>query len=116
MVFYHGTTTHFGLKAGDKLLPAIETGNLREEWRKKLCDKVFLTTSPLSAYKFAKKAAEKYSGDAVVFIVKPIGGYLHINTNEYIASKAKIIEVYIPPSAAKNITVCSAASSGCKVQ
>lgn len=98
MVFYHGTTTFFELKAGDRLLPAIETGNLREEWRRKLCDKVFFTTSPLSAYKFAKKAAEKYGGDAVVFIVSPIGGYLHINTNEYIASGAKIIEVYTPHS------------------
>lgn len=94
MTFYHGTTTYFGLKVGDNLLPAIETGNLREEWRKKLCDKVFFTISPLSAYKFAKKATDRYGGNPVVFIVKPIGEWLHINTNEYIADRAKIIADY----------------------
>lgn len=95
MTFYHGTTTHFGLTVGDELLPAIETGNIREEWRKKLCDKVFFTTSPLSAY-------DKYGGDSIVFIVKPIGGYLHINTNEYISSKAKIMLVYRGEAIIKN--------------
>lgn len=42
MSFYHGTTDLFEMSM---LLPAIETGNLREDWRKKLTDKVFFTDS-----------------------------------------------------------------------
>lgn len=90
MIFYHGTTTLFNLGKGDILRPAIETGILREEWRKKLTDKVFFTPSLLSATKFAKKAAAKYGGDPVVFEVKPLSQYYNINTNEYIADKALI--------------------------
>ena len=91
MIFYHGTTTNFNLKQGDFLLPAIITGNLREEWRKKYKDKVFFTNSLLSAQKFAKKAASKYGGEPIIYIVKPSIPYYHINTNEFIADRAKII-------------------------
>ena len=49
MIFYHGITTAFNLMKGDTLLPAIITGNLREDWRKKHIDKVFFTNSLLSA-------------------------------------------------------------------
>jgi len=38
MEFYHGTSDIFDIQ---ELRPAIETGNLREEWRKKLTNKVF---------------------------------------------------------------------------
>ena len=77
---------------GDILLPAIITGNLREDWRKKHIDKVFFTNSLLSAEKFAKKAASKYGGEPTVFIVKPKPPYYHINTNEFIADRAIIID------------------------
>ena len=83
MIFYHGTTTAFNLMKGDILLPAIITGNLREDWRKKHIDKVFFTNSLLSAEKFAKKAANKYGGEPP---------YYHINTNEFIADRAIIID------------------------
>ena len=92
MIFYHGTTTAFNLMKGDILLPAIITGNLREDWRKKYIDKVFFTNSLLSAEKFAKKAANKYGGEPTVFIVKPKPPYYHINTNEFIADRAIIID------------------------
>ena len=92
MIFYHGTTTVFNLMKGDTLLPAIITGNLREDWRKKHIDKVFFTNSLLSAEKFAKKAANKYGGKPIVFIVKPEPPYYHINTNEFIADRAIIID------------------------
>ena len=77
---------------GDTLLPAIITGNLREDWRKKHIDKIFFTNSLLSAEKFAKKAANKYGGEPIVFIVKPKLPYYHINTNEFIADRAIIID------------------------
>lgn len=93
MEFFHGTTTAFGLRVGDKLLPAAETGILREEWRKKHTDKVFFTTSLLSARKFAKKASVRFGGEPIVFEVKPKVPYCHINTNEYITDRARIIAV-----------------------
>ena len=94
MSFYHGTTDLFKITM---LLPANETGNLREEWRKKLVDKVFFTDSLMSAEKFAWKAVEKYGGKPVVYEVKPNGDVWHTNTNEYVADSAQIIrlaEVY----------------------
>ena len=87
-VFYHGTCDAFEMEV---ILPAIETGNLRENWRKKLTNKVFFTDSLLSAGKYAKKAAAKYNGNPVVYRVKPIGDIWHVNTNEYVADKALII-------------------------
>jgi len=92
-MFYHGTTTYFNLHKGDYILPAIETGILRESWRKKLIDKVFFTNSPLSAIKFAKKAAARFGGEPVVYMVKPCSSYYNNNTNEYIADKIIIIGV-----------------------
>lgn len=68
------------------------TGILREEWRTKFPDKVFFTDSLLSAEKFAKKSAAKFGGKPVVHIVRPIGQIYHVNTNEYVADKAKIID------------------------
>ena len=88
MEFYHGTCDAFDMK---EILPPIETGNQREEWRKKLTNKVFFTNSLLSAENYAKKAAAKYNGKAVVYRVRPIGEVWHVNTNEYVADKALII-------------------------
>ena len=89
MSFYHGTSDIFNIT---ELKPAIETGNLREEWRKKLIDKVFFTNSLLSAEMFAKKASKKYGGNPIIYEVKPIGDIWHINTNEYVADRADIIK------------------------
>lgn len=93
MNFYHGTTTAFELRVGGYLLPAIETGILREEWRNKHTDKVFSTPSLLSAEKCAKKSAAKYGGEPIVYTVKPSVPYYNINTNEYISDRAKILAV-----------------------
>ena len=90
MKFYHGTTDKFHIK---KLKPAIITGNLREEWRKKHQDKVFLTDSVYSAKKFAHKATEKYGGKAVVYEVEPNGPIFKTITNEYITDEANIIKL-----------------------
>ena len=39
MKYYHGTTDIFNLK---EILSSIDTNILREDWRKKYLDKVFL--------------------------------------------------------------------------
>ena len=87
--FYHGTSDALNIE--DMILPSSQTKILREDWRRKLTDKVFFTDSLMSAQKFAKKAAKKYGGNPVVYEVKPIGFIMNPNTNEYIADKAKII-------------------------
>lgn len=88
-LFYHGTTDVFPIHK--VILPAARTGNLREEWRKKYNDKVFFTSSPSSAYMFAKKACVKYGGSPVVYIVRPIGQYFNTVNNEFIADKALVL-------------------------
>lgn len=93
MKYYHGTTDIF--KLNNEILPPIKTNILREHWRKKYLDKIFVTTSLLSAQKFAYKACQKYSGCGIVYEVKPIGDIWFPNskTNEYICDKAKIIKI-----------------------
>lgn len=90
MKYYHGTTDIFPLEAGILKSP-LDTGVLREEWRQKLLDKVFLTTSLVSAERYAKKAAERFGGKPVIYFVEPIGYFYNNCMNEYIADKAKII-------------------------
>lgn len=52
-VFYHSTSTTRQIEK--TILPAVFTGNLREEWLTKMIDKVFLTNSLRSAKQYAKK-------------------------------------------------------------
>ena len=87
--FYHGTSNVLNIKK--IILPPIHTDILREDWRNKYLDKVFFTTSLLSAENYAKKACNKYGGDPVVYIVKPIGQCFNRIDNEYIADKALVI-------------------------
>lgn len=88
MIFYHGTTDI--LSIGRYLLPASETGRLREYWRKNNQDWVFATTSLKSALGFAYKACAVYGGNPVVYRVKPIGLYSRTGGVEYIMRKALI--------------------------
>ena len=91
MLFYHGTTDIFKIRK--IILPPVITNNKREDWRKKNNDKVFFTTSLLSASMFAKKACNKYGGNPIIYIVKPIGQCFNRINNEYIADKALVIGV-----------------------
>lgn len=90
ITFYHGTST--ALNIGEQILPSIQTGTLREHWRKKNIDKVFFTTSQLSAMQFANKAVAKYGGEPVVYLVKPVGQYFQLTHGEYIAQRAFVVE------------------------
>ena len=87
--FYHGTSDVFDIR--EVILPPLQTDNLREDWRKKNLDKVYFTSSQLSAYMYAKKACKKYGGNPIVYIVKPIGQWFHRADTEYIADKALVI-------------------------
>lgn len=88
-VFYHGTSTNVNVK--DKLLPPIATDNLRETFRKKCRDKVFVTDSKVSAGKYAKKAITHFGGNAVIYTVKPDYYSLIKNGTEYTTDYAIIL-------------------------
>ncbi len=87
-LFYHGTTSTLPIKR--YILPSTVTGVRREDWRAKLTDKVFLTTSLLSAWKYAHKACVKYGGSPVVYAVTPIGICYNTVNTEHIADRAKV--------------------------
>lgn len=88
MTFYHGTSDALDIER--MILPPEITGNQREEWRKKYHDKVFFTSSLLSAEKYAKKACNKYGGSPIIYTVKPIGEYYKRIDYEYVADKALV--------------------------
>lgn len=88
-VFYHGMSTNVNVK--DKLLPPIATDNLRETFRKKLQDKVFVTDSKVSAEKYAKKAIAHFGGDAAIYTVKPDYYSLIKNGTEYTTDYAVVL-------------------------
>lgn len=89
MTFFHGTSSALHIKKW--ILPPAYTKIKREHWRNKDNDKVFFTNSEFSAWKFARKACEKYGGEPVVYIVKPLGMWINTINTEYIADKALII-------------------------
>lgn len=92
-LFYHGTNQK--LEIGDYLLPPIQTNNLRECWRTKHNDVVFITTSLSSAKKYAKKSAQQDTQNTFVYLVKPIpySSLINIQHNEYICDKAIIVDL-----------------------
>lgn len=90
MKFYHGTSDALGIKG--TLFPPSNTQVLREDFRIKLFNSVFLTISMKSAEMYAKKACKKYGGHPVVYIAKPNGKYI-MNGTECICDSAKIIGV-----------------------
>ena len=89
MTFFHGTSSALHIKKW--ILPPVYTQVKREHWRSKYNDKVFFTNSVLSARKFARKACEKYGGEPLVYIVKPVGVWFKTINTEYIADKALVV-------------------------
>ena len=89
MTYYHGTSIP-NLKV---ILPPIETRVLREDFRKKFMDCVFVTPTWKSAEMYAKKCAAKFGGDPVVYEVKPVNPS-EINVSQYICDKAYVINSY----------------------
>ena len=87
---YHGTNDVYNIK--NIILPSVETGILRENFRVKNLDVCFATSSLLAARNYARKAVFKYGGQPVVFEVEPVGLFSNINNNEYICKKFKIIK------------------------
>ena len=89
MTFYHGTSVQ-GLT---KILPPVETSILREDFRKKFLDCVFITPLKKSAEMYAKKCASKLGGTPIVYEVRPVNP-ININVSQYICEKAYVVKSY----------------------
>jgi hypothetical protein len=89
MTYYHGTSIA-GLKV---ILPPIETRILREDFRKKFMDCVFITPLRKSAEAYARKCALKFGGQPIVYEVKPINPS-EINISQYICDRAIVLKSY----------------------
>ena len=89
MTYYHGTSIA-GLR---EILPPVETGYLREDFRKKLIDCVFVTPIRKSAEMYARKCAAKFGGQPVVYEVRPVNPS-EINVSQYICDKALVVRSY----------------------
>lgn len=89
MTYYHGTSVS-GLK---EILPPSETEVLREDFRNKYLDCVFVTQLKKSAEAYARKCASKFGGDPVVYEVRPVNP-VNINTAQYICEKAFVLSSY----------------------
>lgn len=87
--YYHGTTTN--LKIVNKILPPIDTGILRENWRKKNLNKVFYTLNFGQAMRYAVKAAKKYGGKPIVYSIVPKGQTDYLKDGEWICDYAIVI-------------------------
>ena len=95
MTFYHGTSGTFGILT--RILPPDLTGIERELRNKKRTDMVYISTSALSAANYAKKAASKFGGKPILYIVAPIGNHFPLTNGEWLTESAKVIkyeEVY----------------------
>lgn len=89
MTYYHGTSI-VGLT---EILPPVETNVLREDFRTKFLDYVFVTPLKKSAESYARKCAAKFGGSPVVYEVKPVNP-ININTAQYICDKAIVVTCY----------------------
>ena len=89
MIYYHGTSIP-DLKG---ILPPTETNILREDFRHKYLDCVFVTPLKKSAETYARKCAQKFGGQPVVYEVEPVNEY-EINTSQYICDKAIVLKSY----------------------
>ena len=74
------------------ILPPINTKNLREDFRKKYQDCVFLTMSLKSAETYAKKACFRFGGGPVVYRAEPCR-IIVTSGIECICDKARVKEV-----------------------
>lgn len=86
MIYYHGTSIS-GLKV---ILPPTETNILREDFRHKYLDCVFITPLKKSAEMYAKKCAQKFGGDPIVYEVEPVNPS-EINVSQYICDRAIVL-------------------------
>ena len=92
MILFHGSTDFFNI-FDKRIIPPNDTIRLREWFRKKDRNVVFLTRSKASAEMYAKKASEYFGGYPIVYIVDPQGTIIDLGT-EVICDYAEILEYY----------------------
>lgn len=85
---YHGTSDALNIEV---IHPPKDTGIMRDETRNDFMDKVFMTSSIRSAWRYAKKACARLGGSPVVYMVQPVGDVLSVRDHEYIAELAVVV-------------------------
>lgn len=88
MILYHGTSDYI-CSNQEYLMSQISTNVIREK-REQLTQYVFLTDSKASAEYYAKKAADKFGGNPIIFKVKQAWNLLPRHNHEYLCSRALI--------------------------
>ena len=91
MNYYHGTSTVFGRLT--KILPACETNNKREDFRVGKDNFIWLTISPISAYRYAQKCCKKFGGEPVVYLCTG-DNIISQNNTEFISLGETVIGCY----------------------
>lgn len=89
MTYYHGTS----ITGLTEIKAPTETNIVREDFRKKFLDCVFITPSKKSAEAYARKCVRKFGGIPTVYEVKPVNP-VNINTAQYICDKAFVLNSY----------------------
>lgn len=88
-ILYHGTTNRLGnLKI---IKPASQTKFLRESFRKKEQNIIFLTDSLTSAKRYAQLACETFSGKPIVYQVAMNNTITKTRPHEYTGKYAKVL-------------------------
>lgn len=67
---WHGTSNKIKIHK-NKLIPPIHSNVLREDFRIKNIDVVFLSVSKVSAEFYARRASEKFGGKPIVYKAVP---------------------------------------------
>ena len=88
-IFYHGTSDALNIH---ELLPADETGVLRDSGRQHMVNKVFFTDRLDVAKRYAFKAVERFGGRPIVYAVLPVGDVWNVRDVEFVSDKAMIVE------------------------
>lgn len=86
---YHGTTTRLGKL--NIIKPSSETKYLREHFRQKERNIIFLTDSLQSAKRYAQLACETFSGKPIVYIVQHNSTITETRPHEFTGQYAKVI-------------------------
>lgn len=89
--YYHGTSSVLPIKT--RIYPPNRTQVKREDFRKTINDKVFVTVSLKSAEYYARKSVEKFGGEPLIYEVRPeYKSLTQKNLTEYITDYATIIK------------------------
>lgn len=92
-VFLHATNDTYNLT---QILPPSLPIEYTEAWKNEHKDKVWVTTSILTAINVSAQIVLRYGGKPRIYIVRPDMESLQlIDGNEYICDSAEVLDIYL---------------------